>query len=54
MQRVHGSYGRRHVYSPTPRLVALAGQLAARLPLVTRRVRVVGELQLDTLAIRTA
>ena len=48
LQRGHGSYRQRHVYSPTPRLVALAGQLAVRLPLVTRGDRVVGELHQQT------
>ena len=36
LQRGHGTYRQRYTYSVTPRLLALAGQLAARLPLVTR------------------
>ena len=35
LQRGHRNYRERHTYSSTPRLLALAGQLAARLPLVT-------------------
>jgi DNA-binding IclR family transcriptional regulator len=34
LQRRPGSYRQRHAYAPTPRLLALAGQFAARLPLV--------------------
>jgi len=30
LQRGHGTYRQRHTYSVTPRLLALAGQLAAR------------------------
>jgi DNA-binding IclR family transcriptional regulator len=41
LQRGHGTGRQACVYSLTPRLLALAGQLAARLPIVTRGERVV-------------
>ncbi len=43
-----GSYRQRHTYSPTPRLLALAGQLAARLPLVTDGAHAVRQLRQAT------
>jgi DNA-binding IclR family transcriptional regulator len=48
LQRGHGTGRQRYVYSLTPRLLALAGQLAARLPLVTRGERVVRQLHQRT------
>ncbi|MGH2945354.1 MAG: IclR family transcriptional regulator [Solirubrobacteraceae bacterium] len=48
LQRGHGTCGQRYVYSLTPRLLALAGQLAARLPLVTRGKRAVRQLHEST------
>jgi len=45
LQRGHGTGRQAYVFSVTPRLLALAGQLAARLPLVTRGERVVGQLR---------
>lgn len=48
LQRGHGTYRQRYVYSLTPRLLALAGQLAARLPLVTRGERLVRQLHQST------
>jgi len=48
VQRGHGTGRQRYVYSLTPRLLALAGQLAARLPLVTRGERVVRQLHQST------
>jgi DNA-binding IclR family transcriptional regulator len=48
LQRGHGSYRQAFVYSPTPRLLALAGQLAARLPLVTRGEHVARQLHQQT------
>jgi DNA-binding IclR family transcriptional regulator len=48
LQHGHGNYRQRHTYSPTPRLLALAGQLAARLPLVMRGERAVRELHRST------
>lgn len=44
LQRGHGNYRQRHTYSPTPRLLALAGQLAVRLPLVTDGAQAVQQL----------
>jgi DNA-binding IclR family transcriptional regulator len=44
LQCGHGTGRHAYVYSVTPRLLALAGQLAARLPLVTRGERVVRQL----------
>jgi DNA-binding IclR family transcriptional regulator len=43
-----GAYRQRHTYSPTPRLLALAGQLAARLPLVTHGTHAVHQLNQAT------
>ena len=40
-----GTYCQRHTYSPTPRLLALAGQLAARMPLVTHGTHAVHQLK---------
>ena len=40
----HGTHRQRHTYSPTPRLLALAGQLAARMPLITRGTQAVHQL----------
>ena len=40
-----GTYCQRHTYSPTPRLLALAGQLAARMPLVTYGTHAVHQLK---------
>lgn len=48
LQRGHGTYRQRCTYSPTPRLLALAGQLAARLPLVTCGDRAVRQLHEST------
>jgi DNA-binding IclR family transcriptional regulator len=48
LQRGHGTHRQRYVYSPTPRLLALAGQLAARLPLMTRGHQVVRDLHQRT------
>jgi hypothetical protein len=39
-----GTDRQRHTYSPTPRLLALAGQLAARMPLVTHGTHAVHQL----------
>jgi DNA-binding IclR family transcriptional regulator len=44
LQRGHGTGRQRYVYSLTPRLLALAAQAAARLPLVTRGEQVVRDL----------
>jgi DNA-binding IclR family transcriptional regulator len=44
LQRGHGTRWQRYVFSPTPRLRAVAGQLAARLPLITRGQQVVRDL----------
>ena len=43
-----GNYRRRHTYSPTPRLLALAGQLAARLPLARHGAHAVRQLRQST------
>jgi DNA-binding IclR family transcriptional regulator len=43
-----GNHRQRHAYSPTPRLLALAGQLAARMPLVTHGTRAVHQLNQAT------
>jgi DNA-binding IclR family transcriptional regulator len=48
VQRGVGAYRQRHTFSPTPRLLALAGQLAARLPLVTHGERTVRQLHEST------
>jgi DNA-binding IclR family transcriptional regulator len=48
VQRGHGSDRQAYVYSLKPRRLALAGQLAARLPLVTRGERVVRRLHQRT------
>jgi DNA-binding IclR family transcriptional regulator len=48
LQRGHGSHRQAYLYSLTPRLLALAAQLAARLPLVTRGERVVHQLHQRT------
>ena len=48
LQRGHGTYHQRHTYSVTPRLLALAGQLAARLPLVTHGAHAVRQLRQST------
>lgn len=48
IQRGVGAYRQRHTFSPTPRLLALAGQLAARLPLVTHGERTVRQLHEST------
>lgn len=48
LQRGDGTRRQRHVYSLTPRLLALAAQFAARLPLVTRGERVVNQLHQRT------
>jgi DNA-binding IclR family transcriptional regulator len=48
LQRGPGAGRRRHLYSPTPKLLALAAQLAARLPLMTRGHQVVGDLHKQT------
>lgn len=48
LQRGHGNYRQRHTYLPTPRLLALAGQLAARLPLVVQGTLSVGHLWRST------
>jgi DNA-binding IclR family transcriptional regulator len=45
LQRGHGTRWQRYVFSPTPRLLALAGQLAARLSLMTRGQQVVSDLR---------
>jgi DNA-binding IclR family transcriptional regulator len=44
LQRGHGNYRQRTPYAPTPRLLALAGQLATRLPLVTHGAQAVQQL----------
>jgi DNA-binding IclR family transcriptional regulator len=44
VQSGNGTYRQRHTYSPTPRLLALAGQLAARMPLVTHGADAVHQL----------
>ena len=44
LQRGHGTHRQRHTYSVTPRLLALAGQLGARLPLVTHGAHAVRQL----------
>ncbi|HEX7298882.1 MAG TPA: hypothetical protein VF257_07725 [Solirubrobacteraceae bacterium] len=44
LQRGHGNYRQRATYVPTARLLALAGQLAARLPLVTHGADAVDRL----------
>jgi DNA-binding IclR family transcriptional regulator len=43
-----GNYRQRRTYSPTPRLLALAGQLAARLPLVRHGAHAVRQLREST------
>lgn len=48
LQCGQGSYRQRHTYSPSPRLLALAGQLAARLPLVTHGAHTVRQLRQAT------
>ena len=48
VQAGHGAYRQRHTYSPTPRLLALAGQLAVRMPLVTLGTRAVHQLNQAT------
>jgi DNA-binding IclR family transcriptional regulator len=48
LQRGHGTYRQRYTYSVTPRLLALAGQVAARLPLVTRGEHAVHQLHQST------
>ena len=48
VQRGHGTYRQAHTYSPTPRLLALAGQLAARMPLVTHGTHAVHQLNQAT------
>lgn len=48
LQRGNGTGRQRYVFSLTPRLLALAGQLAARLPLVTTGERVVRDLHQHT------
>ncbi|MGH2947555.1 MAG: hypothetical protein ACRDPC_15100 [Solirubrobacteraceae bacterium] len=48
LQRGHGNYRQRTTYAPTPRLLALAGQLAARLPLVTHGAEAVLHLRQST------
>ena len=48
VQSGHGTYRQRHTYSPTPRLLALAGQLAARIPLVTHGTDAVHQLNQAT------
>jgi DNA-binding IclR family transcriptional regulator len=48
LQRGHGTGRQRYAYSLTPQLLALAGQAAARLPLVTRGEQVVRELHQRT------
>jgi DNA-binding IclR family transcriptional regulator len=47
-QTQRGTGRQRHVYSLTPRLLALAGQLAARLPLVVRGEQTVRQLHRST------
>jgi DNA-binding IclR family transcriptional regulator len=44
VQPGHGTSRQRHTYSPTPRLLALAGQLAARMPLITHGTHAVHQL----------
>jgi DNA-binding IclR family transcriptional regulator len=48
VQSGHGTYRQRHTYSPTPRLLALAGQLAARIPLVNHGTDAVHQLRQAT------
>lgn len=48
LQRGHGDYHQRHTYLPTARLLALAGQLAARLPLVAHGANAVDRLRRST------
>ena len=48
VQSGHGTYRRRHTYSATPRLLALAGQLAARMPLVTHGTHAAHQLSRST------
>jgi len=48
LQRGHGTGRQRYVFSLTPRLLALAGQAAARLPLVTQGEQVVNDLHRRT------
>jgi DNA-binding IclR family transcriptional regulator len=48
LQRGHGNYHQRHTYSVTARLLALAGPLAARLPLVTNGALQVRQLHQST------
>jgi DNA-binding IclR family transcriptional regulator len=48
LERGHGNYRQRATYLPTPRLLALAGQLAARLPLVTHGAAAVDRLRRST------
>jgi DNA-binding IclR family transcriptional regulator len=48
IQAGQGTYRQRRTYSPTPRLLALAGQLAARVPLVTDGAHAVHQLSEST------
>jgi DNA-binding IclR family transcriptional regulator len=48
LQRGHGSYRERTIYAPTPRLLALAGQLATRLPLARHGAHAVLQLHQST------
>jgi hypothetical protein len=48
LQRGHGNYRQRHTYLPTARLLALAGQLAARLPLGAHSANAVDRLTRST------
>jgi DNA-binding IclR family transcriptional regulator len=48
LQRGYGNYRQRTTYAPTARLLALAGQLATRLPLVTNGAEAVLQLRQST------
>ena len=48
LERGHGTHRQRHTYSPTLRLLALAGQLAARLPLLAHGAHAVRQLRQST------
>ena len=48
VRSAHGSHRQRHTYSPSTRLLALAGQLAARMPLVTHGTQAVHQLNQAT------
>jgi DNA-binding IclR family transcriptional regulator len=48
LQRGHGTQRQQSTYSPTPRLLALAGQLAARLPLIEHGEHTVRQLHETT------